>query len=350
MIHRICVPRTNRPEAPSQVLIGDVLPQLEPLLAGRRPVLVTDRNLARFYPNLTEHYPTVVIDGLGEGHKTLDTVREVARQLQQREVDRHSYLVGVGGGIVTDITGFVASVYLRGLDFGFVASSLLAQVDASVGGKNGVNLDGFKNLIGVFNQPDFVLCDQGMLDTLPEREWQNGLAEVIKCGLIGDPNLFESLEGATLEALTGDPQRIHRAIVAAVELKARVVAADEREQGERKLLNLGHTLGHAIEKCSSDYQHGQAVAIGLCVAARLSKMLGMLPNREVEQIEELVDGLGLPHAVPADLSVEQLVEAIRSDKKRNADTVDFVLLESIGRAVVRPCSFGELTALLKRAL
>lgn len=347
MTQEILVPRTGRPGEPSKVVVGEAMPLLEGLLEGRRPVIITDPNIAEAYPALTGRYPHVII-GLGETHKTLETVGDIYRELLALKVDRGSYLVGIGGGIVTDITGFVASTYMRGVaGFGFVATSLLAQVDASVGGKNGVNLDGYKNIVGVFNQPDFVLCDQGMLSTLPERELRAGLAEVIKCGLIRDRGLFELFENHTFESFTGDAALLHRAIGASVELKAAVVAADETEQGERKLLNLGHTFAHAVEKCTGRYLHGEAVGIGLCIAAGLSHKLGLLTTGEKERIIAVVAAMGLPVSVAAETGVTgaQLLAAVASDKKREAAQIDFVLMDGIGRAVRRRMPLTELDAL-----
>lgn len=349
MKHQILVPRSNHSE-PSQVIIGNALPELEGLLAGRRPVVITDVNLAAAYPSLVNQYPHVII-GLGETNKTLETVGHIYRELLELGVDRGSYLVGVGGGIVTDITGFVASTYMRGVaGFGFVATSLLAQVDASVGGKNGVNLDGYKNIVGVFNQPDFVICDQGMLSSLPERELRAGLAEAIKCGLIRDPDLFNLFENHTFESFTKDAELVHRAVVASVELKAAVVAADETERGERKLLNLGHTFAHAVEKCTGRYLHGEAVGIGMCQAARLSEALNMLSATERERIEAVVGGMGLPTAIAQEdgITREQFVGAMTSDKKREAQKLDFILLDGIGRAVRHEVDLSELPALMGR--
>lgn len=347
MTQEILVPRTGRPGQPSKVVVGDALPLLPELLRGHRPVIITDPHIAAAYPTLIERYPHVII-GLGETCKTLDTVGFVCGELLRMGVDRGSYLVGVGGGIVTDITGFVASVYMRGVGgFGFVATSLLAQVDASVGGKNGVNLEGYKNIVGVFNQPDFVLCDQAMLGTLPERELRAGLGEVVKCGLIRNQTLFGLFENHTFDSFTGDVGLMHRAIVASVELKAAVVAADETELGERKLLNLGHTFAHAVEKCTDRYLHGEAVGIGLCIAAGLSHKLGLLTPAEMERVVAVVRAMGLPTSVAVDTGVTaaQLLAAVAADKKREAARIDFVLMEGIGRAVRRRMDLAELDTL-----
>lgn len=352
MTEEILVPRGGGAGSPSRVIIGDALPRLGELLQGKRPVIITDPNLAEAYPELTGRYPRVVI-GLGETRKTLETVGYIYRELLRLGVDRGSYIVGIGGGIVTDITGFVASTYMRGVSgFGFVATSLLAQVDASVGGKNGVNLDGYKNIVGVFNQPDFVLCDLPMLGTLPVRELRAGLAEVIKCGLIRDAGLFEMFENHTFESFTGDAALVHRAVAASVEMKAAVVAADETERGERKLLNLGHTFAHAVEKCTGRYLHGEAVGIGLCIAARLSHKLGLLTAADMERIVAVVGAMGLPTSVAHDTGVTraQLLAAVASDKKREAAEIDFVLMEGIGHAVRRRMPLAELDALATNLL
>lgn len=348
MIHTISVLRSNHPHEPSQVIIGNALTRLDALLDGKRPVVITDQNLLDAYPHLIGRWPHVVI-GLGEERKTLRTVEEVCRQLIALGVDRGSYLLGIGGGIVTDVAGFVASVYMRGVaGFGFVATSLLAQVDASVGGKNGVNLDGYKNMVGVFNQPDFVLCDQGMLSTLPERELKAGLAEVIKCGLIGDAELFGWFENERSYAgFIAQDELVHRSVVRAVELKAAVVAEDETERGNRKLLNLGHTFAHAVEKTTEGkYLHGEAVAIGMCVAAGISHRLGLLTTDQKARVIRVIGAMELPTELPEGISVEELMRAIASDKKQEAGSIDFVLMDGIGRAVRRKMPLEELAALV----
>lgn len=343
MTHTIYVPRSNS-VVPSEVVIGDALSRLPLMLDGRRPIIITDSNVFRIYESWIGQYPHVVI-GTGEVNKTLDTVGEICRQLLARGADRGSYLVGVGGGIVTDITGFVASTYMRGVGFGFVATTLLAQVDASVGGKNGVNLDGFKNIIGTFNQPDFVLCDSAMLGSLPQRELVAGMAEIIKCGFIRENSILDIFEGEEWDA-----GAVQRAIVAAVELKAAVVTADEREHGERKLLNLGHTFAHAVEKCSSQYLHGEAVAIGLCVAARISMQMGLLCESEYARVVAIISRAGLPTALPEGVSPQQLIQSALSDKKREAATIDIIVMEGIGRAATRRLSIDEFIDVATEAL
>jgi len=241
--------------------------------------------------------------------------------------------------VVCDVTGFVASTYLRGLRFGYVATTLLAQVDASVGGKNGVNLEGYKNLVGCFNQPEFVLCDLRFLDTLPEAEVANGLAEIVKHALIADAGLFAYLEERVEEALALDPETIEQLVGDSVAIKAGVVARDERESDERRKLNFGHTFGHAIEKVAG-LSHGEAVSVGMAIACRLSVKRGRLSAAGYERVIGLLRRLRLPVAAAAEPG--RVIDALRRDKKRKADRIHFVLLDEIGRAAVEEIEVREL--------
>gem|GEM_PF-964521 len=252
----------------SRVVVGRTVEELPRLLPQGRVIVLTDRNVARCRPELFEGCDPICMEP-GEEHKTLQTVEEVCRELIRRGADRTTFLLGVGGGIVTDVTGFVASVYMRGVPFGFVSTTLLGCVDASVGGKNGVNLDGYKNMAGVFAQPQFVVCDTSLFATLPLREIRAGLAEAVKAGIIGDEPLFGLIERAGLDGLCADPEAMDKVVVHSVRLKAAVVSRDEREHGERRKLNLGHTFGHAVEKCSREMIHGEAVAVGMAKAAMM---------------------------------------------------------------------------------
>ena len=235
--------------ATSRVVIGSVEENFESLLPGGTPriIIVTDakvhaNNLA--FVNAHEH----IVIGQGESSKTFVKLEEVYRQLLHMGADRSTFIVGMGGGIVTDVTGFVASTYMRGVRFGFLPTTLLAQVDASIGGKNGVNLDGYKNIIGVFNQPEFVLCDPELLSSLPDREFRAGLAEVIKAGIIGDAELFSMVERHSFEEIRSDAPLLRELIIRSIRVKTAIVEHDQRERGERRKLNLGHTFAHAIEK------------------------------------------------------------------------------------------------------
>ena len=254
--------------------------------------------------------------------------------------------MGIGGGIVCDVTGYAASTYLRGLKFGFVASTLLAQVDAAVGGKNGVNWEGYKNMIGVFNQPDFVICDPILLRTLPRKEILSGMAEVVKHALIGDAGLFSYLEENVSGVLDLRPEVMKRLVFDSLRIKSSIVNRDEREKGERRLLNYGHTFGHALEKVTG-VSHGEAVSVGLVMAAAISEQKGYLGNEDRKRIEKLLSDLGLPLQLPC--PKEKLLEALRKDKKREGDRVHFVFLAALGRAVVEEISFEELEKFLSGA-
>jgi 3-dehydroquinate synthase len=278
--------------------------------------------------------------GLGETNKTLATAQRLYGELLNLGADRSTFILGFGGGIVTDVTGFVASTYMRGLSFGFVASTLLAQVDASVGGKNGVNFEGYKNMVGTFNQPDFVLCDLSLLDTLPEREFKSGLAEIIKSGLIADPELFKLFETHTLKEFRENRTLLLEAVHRAVRVKADIVERDEQEQGDRRKLNLGHTFAHAIEKSTREYLHGEAVAIGLVMIAALSVQQGTLTQEEADRVRAVVEKMGLP--VQSGVELPQLLQALKLDKKKAAKSVNFVLMDGLGSCQIQPFTFEEI--------
>ncbi|MBA7653981.1 3-dehydroquinate synthase [subsurface metagenome] len=260
-------------------------------------------------------------------------------KLLDLEADRTSFLLAIGGGIVCDVGGFAASIYMRGIPFGFVSTTLLSQVDASVGGKNGVNLKGFKNMIGVFNQPEFVLCDTGMFSTLEEEEFRSGFAEIIKAGTIKDASLFNYCKENDRAALNHQKEVIINMIYKSVKIKASVVKVDEREKGERRLLNFGHTFAHALEK-KTGMLHGKAVSIGMVMAARISNVLGMISREEVDDIIGVIESYGLP--TQSEMPVTDLFSAMKQDKKRIGDSIHLVLLEKIGHAVTRKFSYNEL--------
>jgi 3-dehydroquinate synthase len=340
----IAIKREGR--SPSRVVVGDTLGMLpEVLPAGRRVIVITDPNLERLCGAVIRGISDEqIVIPTGEENKTLSTVESIHRRLIELGADRHTYIVGFGGGIVTDITGFAASTYLRGVEFGFVATSLLAQVDASVGGKNGVNVGGYKNMAGVFNQPDFVLCDTGVLSTLPPREFSAGLAEMIKAGIIADPALFELLESHSPEELLADPELLTRAIVAAIKVKASIVEADERESGERRKLNLGHTVAHAIEKLTRRYNHGEAVGEGLVAISQMSVRLGLLDEPTAERIRRAVERAGLP--TRTELSTHEIAKALTHDKKVEGESLWLVVIGGIGDVFVRQTPTGDIESLL----
>ncbi len=328
----------------SRLLVGETLVALEREVPMESAIVITDDNVWKVCGNRFPDWPVIRI-GTGEEIKTLDTVQRIYERLVKLEADRAAFVVGIGGGIVCDVSGFVASTYMRGLRFGFVATTLLSQVDASVGGKNGVNLGGYKNMVGVFNQPEFVICDLDLLKTLPQKEILCGFAEIVKHGAIGDRDLFELLEKRTGEALALNPEVIERVVYDSIVLKAAVVNRDEKETGERRKLNFGHTLGHAIEKVTG-ISHGEAVSAGMVFASFLSVEKGLLPKSEADRIPALLKKLGLPTRVTADAG--RLKDALKRDKKREGQGVFFVLLSAIGTAVVEEISYPELSKALDR--
>jgi 3-dehydroquinate synthase len=325
----------------STILIGERLQNLRKHIPEESSVIITDTNVWHHYHG---DFPCreVVKIGTGEQIKNLDTVRHLYGKLLELEADRSSFIIGIGGGIVCDIAGFVASTYLRGVRFGFVSSTLLAQVDASVGGKNGVNFRGYKNMVGVFNQPEFVICDMNLLRTLPEPEILCGFAEIVKHAVIGSSDLFNYLEEHYEEALALDNQVIERLVYDSVIMKSAIVNRDEKEKGERKKLNFGHTFGHAIEK-TTGRPHGEAVSVGMSVATALSVKRGLLRATEADRIEDLIRKLKLPTRLSVDR--EKVLDALRKDKKREGDHLSFVLLRDIGDAVVNDIPIDELGAL-----
>ncbi len=322
-------------------MVVDGLDMLADMLPNARVIAITDHNIERLYGSLLAPYERIVI-GEGEENKTLQTMEYIYTRLIEMGADRKTFLLGIGGGIVTDITGFVAATYMRGVDFGFVSTTLLSQVDAGVGGKNGVNLGGFKNMVGTFNQPRFVLCAVDMLSTLNPREVRAGLAEVTKSAIINDPTLFEMLEGVTFEQLADDKALLSRAIIASVEVKAAIVERDERESGERRKLNLGHTFAHAIEKLSREMLHGEAVAVGTIIATNIALKMGILSQEDGARIKTLHETLGFNLTSP--VAIEELLSVIMKDKKAEEGHIYMVLPTKVGECIVQKMSYTEVTA------
>ena len=331
--------------ANSGVYIGSVEQLLSQLLPKRRVIVITDSNVDRCHSALISSYEHIII-GLGEQAKNLTTLEKVYTQLMEMGADRSTFLLGIGGGIVTDITGFVGATYMRGVDFGFIPTTLLAMVDASVGGKNGVNIGGFKNMVGTFLQPNFVICDTAKLSTLSDREFAAGVAEIIKAAVIADPKLFELLESADFTTLRSDNELRSRVVEASLKVKIDVVAADERESGLRRVLNLGHTLAHAIEKSTRVCNHGEAVAVGLCCVAAVAERMGKLSAEERLRIESLCARYNLPTELPE--PIEKLLKAIRKDKKREGDKLHLILPTAIGAVEDLALGFDEVEKLFKK--
>ena len=326
----------------SEIYIGPTSDILPGVLPGGRVVVVSDATIDRLYHPMLAPYDTVLI-GLGESIKTLQTVESIYRRFIELGVDRSTFVLGIGGGIVTDVAGFAAATYMRGLDFGFVSTTLLGQVDASVGGKNGVNVDGYKNMAGTFKQPRFVICDPEMLRTLSDREFRTGLAEVVKAAVIADADLFTRIENVSFEALRADTDLLTDAVSASIRVKADIVERDERESGDRRKLNLGHTLAHAIEKCTNRLNHGEAVAVGTALIADASVKLGVLTAEDRDRIAGVLKKLGFDLTPPVD--VKRLLKEVGKDKKNEDGMLRIVVPIGIGDCDVRRMSHDEFAAL-----
>ncbi len=324
----------------SRILIGEKISNLYKYLPKEKKVIIiSDTNIITIYKDAFPKGVPIIDIGLTEKTKTLSTVDLIFDKLIEYEADRTSFIVGIGGGIVCDVAGFAASVFMRGLPFGFVSTSLLSQVDASVGGKNGVNHKGYKNMIGVFNQPEFVICDIQMLETLSNEEFISGFAEIIKAGLIKDRELYFYCKENAKKALQKDPEIIEELVYRSVKIKADVVEADEKEKGERRLLNLGHTFGHAIEKMTG-LLHGKAIGIGMTLATIVSYQQGMITEDDKNEILDVIKSYHLPTTCP--IPISDLFEAMKQDKKRTGDSIHLILIESIGNAVTKKVTYNEL--------
>ncbi len=270
----------------------------------------------------------------GERHKRLATVEKLSDQLSRLGADRNSVLVAFGGGVIGDVTGLVSSLYMRGLELVQIPTTVLAQVDASIGGKTAVNLRAGKNLVGTFHHPRMVLIDPAVLTTLPDREFRAGLYEALKCGVIGKPELFRALESGDMKKLRGDPTRLEWIIAESVRLKAEVVSSDERENGLRRVLNLGHTIGHALEAETAYryFLHGEAVAWGMIASARIASALDRIDRVAAARITDAVRALGPLPKVQSRSRV--ILRLLKSDKKARNGVVHFVLPCEIGKVEI----------------
>jgi len=299
--------------------------------ATHDPVLLTDACIAALQPALFEGYKKIVVPA-GEDSKCFETIATITTRLLELGATRDTLLVGIGGGVITDITGFVAAVYMRGIACGMLPASLLGMVDAAIGGKNGINSGAVKNVVGTIAQPKFIAFDVGLLTTLPDEEWSNGFAEVIKYACLFDEPLFAELEAHDTAYYRDHPAAIDSVIERCVAWKTRIVLEDEHETGNRKLLNFGHTLAHAIENI---YQlpHGKAVAIGMMVACRFSERFADLDGSVTRRLAGLLKQYDLPCSIP--FNTTQIMPLLKNDKKRSKDTISYILLQSIGNPIIK---------------
>jgi 3-dehydroquinate synthase len=336
-----------------EVLIGAGLvdqagARLKPFLARARTAVVADETVAALHgerlkaalsaAGIEAHF---IVIPPGEASKSFEGLAELSDRLLALELDRGDVIIAFGGGVVGDLTGFAAAIYKRGIDFVQIPTTLLAQVDSSVGGKTAIDTPRGKNLIGAFHQPRLVLADLGVLATLPDREMRCGYAEVIKYGLLGDFDFFEWLEASGPAVLAGEPTALARAVARSVEMKAEIVAEDEREAGRRALLNLGHTFGHALEAemgFGDGLLHGEAVALGMAMAFRFSARQGLCPGQDAERAERAIAAAGLPVAMSQaraePFRAADLIGHMAQDKKASGGRITLILVQGLGRAFV----------------
>ncbi len=333
----------NIPGSVSEVLVGEKLESVKNMLPENGVVIITDENVYRIYGGRFPDFPVFTITP-GEESKRLSTIEDLAGRLMDAGIDRDGFILAIGGGVVCDIAGFLGSVYMRGIRFAYISTTLLSQVDASTGGKNGVNAGHAKNMLGCFSQPEFVICDTGMLATLPEDEYLSGLAELIKTGIIGDEKLFEVIENSLGGIMRRDTELLTFLVSLSVNFKASVVQADEKESGVRRILNFGHTYGHAIEMHTSCL-HGMAVASGMELAAAYSHHRGMLAEKDMKRIISLLERARL---LPEyDMSPDLVEHYILRDKKKSGRDIYFVFTSGIGRASSEKVPLVELVEFYK---
>jgi 3-dehydroquinate synthase len=314
---------------------------LKEFVDQKNSVIITDENIFRNHQKRFKNQKVIVLQP-GEALKTQATVDSIIAQLIMMEADRNTTLIGVGGGVITDITGYTASIYMRGIKFGFIPTTLLSMVDASIGGKNGVDVGVYKNLVGTISQPSFILHDLIFLNSLPPSEWINGFAEIIKHACIKDAAMFRELETNSLKKYQDRKVLVCKLIQRNAILKTKVVQLDEFEKGDRKLLNFGHTLGHALEK-QYELAHGKAISIGMTYACNISKQITGF--KETERVVSVLEKYGLPTYTKFDK--QKVFDVLKMDKKRERTEISYVLLEKIGRGVIKTISLDQLEKIIQ---
>jgi 3-dehydroquinate synthase len=307
-----------------------------------RHIVITDSNVGRLHgQKLLSGLKGVGLNvdlvefPAGEASKNINTTLDIVAKLLELGADRNSMLIAFGGGVVGDMVGFIASVFMRSIPYIQIPTTLLAQVDSSIGGKTAIDLPYGKNLLGTFYQPQAVFADLSYLTTLPEKEFNNGLAEIIKYGIIDDEKILRLLEDNMEQVQRRDPVLLLKLVENCCRIKKSIVEIDEREQGLRRILNYGHTLGHALEAQSKfTISHGEGVALGMIAAARISENVGYLESGSQERIESLIRQSGLPCRIPQDIATEGIISRLKMDKKKEGDIIHFVLLKKIGMPFV----------------
>jgi 3-dehydroquinate synthase len=309
-------------------------------------IILTDETIFALHEQKFKNYAVIKIDGT-EKNKTQTTIDSIVSQMLDMDIDKSFMLVGVGGGVVTDMAGYVASIYKRGIKLGLVPTTILGMTDAAIGGKNGVNVGMYKNMVGTTYRPQFILYDFSFLETLPKTEWINGFAEIIKHACIKDAAMFDELATNNIDFYFENKNAIAALIEKNIALKTAVVVNDEHETGERYLLNFGHTFGHAVENLYH-LPHGHAVSIGMIMAAKVSEEINNFDSASNEKLVQLLQQYNLPVALAIDKNA--VLALLKKDKKRAGDAINFVLLNSIGVGIVQKISFTQIESLLDQTL
>lgn len=326
----------------SKIYVGESLANVSKYLPENRKIaIITDPVIHSLYGEQFPEVDLIIEIPRGEANKSLQSLDGVFEQLIEHEFDRTSFILGIGGGIVCDMSGFIATIFMRGIEFGFVSTTLLSQVDASVGGKNGVNFRGYKNMIGTFSLPKFVICELNILKSLPKSELLSGMGEVVKHGAIANESLFSYIENHVADLEKYSLEVLETFVYESIVIKSNVVSNDVRESGARRIFNYGHTFGHAVEKITK-MPHGFAVSVGMVLAAKLSVLKGKMLQADCDRLVSLLEKLGLP--TTCDVSSEELLAVMKCDKKRDGDSVHFVYLTGIGKCCVEKLSYTELAA------
>lgn len=316
--------------------------QLKDIVSQPHAIIITDQNIYDQHLSKFKGWNTIVLKA-GEEYKVQATIDSIIQQLIELNADRKTTLIGVGGGVITDITGYIAAIYMRGIQFGFVPTTLLAMVDASIGGKNGIDVGVYKNMVGIIRQPNFLLYDVSLLKTLPDAEWSNGFAEIIKHACIKDAAMFKILEQNNLQKIQHNKKLLPQLIERNAKIKIKVVQNDEFEKGERRLLNYGHTLGHALEN-QYELSHGQAVAIGITYASVISQQL--LKFKQTDLVVKVLEQYGLP--TYASFNKNKMMTVLKMDKKRERKDINYILLEKIGKGIVLPIPLTDLEKIINK--
>jgi 3-dehydroquinate synthase len=314
---------------------------LKEIVDPKNSVIITDENIYACHTKRFKGWNTIVLKA-GEDYKVQATVDAVIEQLIGFEADRKTTLIGVGGGVITDITGYAASVYMRGIPFGFIPTSILAMVDASIGGKNGIDVGVYKNMVGIIRQPKFILHDLIFLNTLPQCEWENGFAEIIKHACIKDAAMFKELEASSFKTYRNRKTSVCELIKRNTIIKTNVVQQDEFEKGERRLLNFGHTLGHALEN-QYELSHGQAISVGMTYACHVSEQLNGFS--ETGRVVRVLEKYNLP--TYAEFDKQKVFNVLKMDKKRERNEMNYVLLEKVGKGTVKSIPINQLEKIIQ---